>query len=61
MGGISGVVVVETRTVPIASTLALPAIQLGGFAILVAALPFVGLPLTPRWPLPRRRLVPAPV
>lgn len=47
-------------TVPIASTLALPAIQLGGFAILVAALPFIGLPLTPRWPLPRRRLVPAP-
>jgi glycosyl transferase family 87 len=41
-------------TVPIAATLALPAIQLGGFAILVAAIPFLGLPLTPRWPLPRR-------
>jgi hypothetical protein len=40
-------------TVPIVATLALPAIQLGGFAILVAALPFLGLPLTPRWPLPR--------
>jgi hypothetical protein len=38
-------------TVPIACTLALPAIQLGGFAILVAALPFLGLPLTPRWPV----------
>jgi Glycosyltransferase family 87 len=38
-------------TVPIACTLALPAIQLGGFAILVAALPFLGLPLTPHWPI----------
>lgn len=38
-------------TVPIVATLALPAVQLGGFAILVAALPFLGLPLTPRWPL----------
>lgn len=38
-------------TVPIVATLALPAIQLGGFAILVAALPFLGLPITPRWPV----------
>lgn len=38
-------------TVPIGSMLALPAIQLGGFALAVAALPFLGLPLTPRWPL----------
>ena len=39
-------------TVPVASMLALPAIQLGGVALLVAALPFLGLPLTPRWMLP---------
>lgn len=38
-------------TVPIGAMLALPAIQLGGFAIAVAALPFLGLPLTPRWPI----------
>jgi hypothetical protein len=39
-------------TVPIACMLCLPAIQLGGFALLVGAIPFVGLPLTPSWPLP---------
>ena len=38
-------------TVPIAAMLALPAIQLGGFAIAVAAVPFLGLPLAPRWPV----------
>jgi hypothetical protein len=37
--------------VPIGAMLALPAIQLGGFAIAVAALPFLGLPLVPRWAL----------
>jgi len=47
-------------TVPITATLALPAIQLGGFAILVAAMPFLGLPLTPRWPLPQRRELDVP-
>jgi hypothetical protein len=36
-------------TVPIGAMLALPAIQLGGFAIAVGALPFLGLPLVPRW------------
>jgi hypothetical protein len=38
-------------TVPLGAMLALPAIQLGGFAIAVAALPFLGLPLAPRWPV----------
>ena len=41
-------------TVPVAATLALPAIQYGGFALLVAVIPFSGLPLAPRWPRPPR-------
>jgi len=36
-------------SVPIAAMLALPAIQLGGFAVAVGAIPFLRLPLTPRW------------
>ncbi len=36
-------------TVPIGCMLALPAIALGGFAVAVAAIPFLGLPLAPRW------------
>jgi hypothetical protein len=37
-------------TVPIGCMLALPAIALGGFALAVAAIPFLRLPLAPRWP-----------
>lgn len=36
-------------TVPVACMLSLPAIALGGFAVLVAALPFLRLPLVPGW------------
>lgn len=37
-------------TVPVGCMLALPAIALGGFAVAVAAIPFLGLPWAPRWP-----------